>query len=249
MPTDQHYAKAPITEALIDLRVAYGQGISLEKLKRFGDEIKTEYPNEGSRDVFQGQITFETSAPTTQSSSRSTIGYIFHSPDRLQAVQARMDGFTFSRFAPYQNWSHLVEETKRLWSLFVRTAQPTGVLRVAVRYINQINLPLKSGGLRFEDYLRTFPAIGVEDDVELEQFLVRLVMPQKDLSAKLILTEALLPEQGNSIGVILDIDLFRENVELDVRSNDIWAILELFHERKNSYFEASITDASRELFA
>jgi uncharacterized protein (TIGR04255 family) len=248
MPTHRHYPKAPITEALIDFRVAYGQGISLERLKKFGAELKAEYPNESSRDIFQGQITFDVSAPAAQSSSRSTVGYIFHSTDGRQAVQVRLDGFTFSRFAPYQDWPHLVNETKRLWSLFVRMAQPTTVLRVAVRYVNQINLPVKEGGLRFEDYLRTFPAIGVGDDVELEQFLIRLVMPQKDLSARLILTEALLPQQGDSIGVILDVDLFREHVELDVRSADIWAILELFRERKNIYFEASITDASRELF-
>jgi uncharacterized protein (TIGR04255 family) len=160
-----------------------------------------------------------------------------------------MDGFTFSRFSPYQDWNHLVEETKRLWSLFVKVVRPTIVTRVAVRYINQINLPLKGGALRFEDYLRTFPASGLEENVELEQFFVRLVMPQKDIAAKLILTEALLPVQDGHIGVILDIDLFREHVALDVRSDEIWTILELFRERKNRYFEVSITDASRELFA
>ncbi len=248
MPTHRNYPKAPITEALIDLRVGYGPGMSLEMLKKFGAEIRGEYPNEGTRDLFQSHITLDPSAPATRS-SRSTIGYIFHSADRKQAVQARMDGFTFSRFPPYQDWHHLVDETRRLWGLFVRVVQPTAVLRVAVRYINQIDLPLKDGTLRFEDYLRTFPASGLDENVELEQFLVRLVMPQKDIAARLTLTEALLPPQGSYIGVILDIDLSRENVALDVRSGEIWDILELFRERKNRYFEASITDASRELFA
>jgi uncharacterized protein (TIGR04255 family) len=248
MPTRRHYTNAPITEALIDLRVTYGQGMSLEMLKRFGAEIRSEYPNEATRDLFRGQITLDPSAPAAHS-SRSTIGYIFHSADRRQAVQARMDGFTFSRFPPYEDWDHLVEETKRLWSLFVKVVRPVTVIRVAVRYINQIDLPLKEGSLRFEDYLRTFPASGVEENVELEQFYVRLVMPQKDIAAKLTLTEALLPPQGSHIGVILDVDLYRENVTLDVRSDEIWAILDSFRERKNRYFEASITDASRELFA
>ncbi|MGH9499470.1 MAG: TIGR04255 family protein [Terriglobales bacterium] len=248
MPIHRHYPNAPITEALIDLRVGYGQSISLETLKKFGAEIKSEYPNEATRDLFQSHITLDPSAPSARS-SKSTIGYIFHSGDRKQAVQARMDGFTFSRFPPYQDWHHLVNETKRLWGLFVEVAQPTTVLRVAVRYINQINLPLNKGALRFEHYLRTFPASGLEENVELEQFLVRLVMPQKDIAARLILTEALLPPQDAYIGVILDVDLSRENVALDVRSDEIWAILESFRERKNRYFEASITDASRELFA
>ena len=89
----------------------------------------------------------------------------------------------------------------------------------------------------------------VDEDISLEQFFLRLVMPQIDLAAKLILTEALLPPQGDRLGVILDIDLFRENVSINAESAEIWDILEAFRVRKNKYFEASITDAARELFA
>jgi uncharacterized protein (TIGR04255 family) len=244
----RHYPNAPITEALVDIRVNYAQGTTLEKLKKFGAEVRSQYPHENTRDVVQGKI--DLSGPNPQSqSSRATVGYIFHSADRRQAVQVRMDGFTFSRFAPYQSWDHLIDETKRLWGVFVTELEPTTVLRVAVRYINQINLPLGSGQLSFENYFSTLPRIDTDQDVPLEQFFLRLVMPQNDLHAQLILTEALLPQQGASLGVILDIDLFRENLELSVRSGEIWDILDKFRERKNKYFELSITDAARELFA
>jgi uncharacterized protein (TIGR04255 family) len=248
MVPEQPYPNAPITEALIDIRVAHQQGVSLEKLKKFGVEVRHEYPNESPRDILQGQIDFTLSNPQTQP-SRTTVGYIFHSVDRRQAVQARLDGFTFSRFAPYQDWYHLVDEARRLWSVFVAILEPTAALRIAVRYVNQINLPLKGGTLNFEDYLRTFPKIDINGNVLLEQFFLRLVMPQDDLSAQLILTEALLPPQGPSLGVILDIDLFRENLSLDVRGSEIWDMLGRFRARKNEYFEASITDTTRELFA
>jgi uncharacterized protein (TIGR04255 family) len=249
MTSSRPYPNAPITEALIDLRVSYDHGISLDKLKAFGDKINAQYPHSAPRDLLQGQITLVKGAEPQTRSSHTTTGYIFHSADRRQAVQARLDGFTFSRFSPYQDWQHLVMEARRLWALFVEALRPTMVIRVAVRYINQINLPLTAGALRFEDYMRTFPETALEEDVDLEQFFMRLVMPQKDLSAKLILTEALLPAHGEHIGVILDIDLFRENASLDVRSAGIWDILDEFRIRKNKYFEASITDAARELFA
>jgi uncharacterized protein (TIGR04255 family) len=229
--------------------VKYPAEISLERLKKFGSEIQKQYPNEAPRELLQGQISFGPAEPQTQS-TRTMLGYIFHSVDRRQAVQARLDGFTFSRFAPYEDWPRLLSETKRLWNLFVNLVQPSEVTRVAVRYINQINLPLRDGALRFEDYLRTFPEIkGLDEGVILEQFFVRLVLPQPDLDSKLVLTEALLPQQGDYLGVILDIDLFKENVTLDVRSQEIWGILEMFRSRKNKYFEASITDAARGLFA
>jgi uncharacterized protein (TIGR04255 family) len=82
MPIHPRYLKAPITEALIDLQVEYDSGVSLEKLKRFGAEIRDQYPNEATRDLLKGQITFAGPAPQSQS-SRTTMGYIFHSGQYL----------------------------------------------------------------------------------------------------------------------------------------------------------------------
>jgi uncharacterized protein (TIGR04255 family) len=247
MPNNRHYPHAPITEALIDFRVNYGRTISLANLKSFGTDVKREYPLESNRDLIQGQFDFKAAEPQVQS-SKATVGYIFHSADRRQAVQARLDGFTVSRLPPYQNWAQLRDETKRLWSVFREALRPESITRVAVRYINQINLPFEGGNLRFEDYLHAFPKMEVDEDILLEQFFMRLVMPQKDLNAKLILTEALLPPQDRHLGVILDIDLFRENVSIDAKSMETWDILEEFRNRKNRFFE-SITDATRKLFA
>jgi uncharacterized protein (TIGR04255 family) len=244
----RHYPRAPITEALVDLRVDYGRDVPLQELKRFGAAIRAEYPSEGTRNMVRSQITLDSIQQPHTQSSQTTLGYIFHSVDRRQAVQARTDGFTFSRFAPYQNWNQLTLQARQLWGLFVDSLEPKTVTRLAVRYINQINLPLRNGSLKFEDYLRTFPSIGVEDDVSLEQFFVRLVMPQVDLQAKLILTEALLPAKAEQVGVLLDIDLFRENMTLNSRSAEIWDILETFRDRKNTFFEASLTDDARRLF-
>jgi uncharacterized protein (TIGR04255 family) len=248
MPDHRRYPNAPITEALVDLRVHYDAGVSLEKLKAFGAEIKAQYPNENTRDVLQGEFRLE--GPQAQA-TRTTVGYIFHSEDRSQAVQVRLDGFTFSRFPKYRDWPHLIGETKRLWGIFSKMFRPRTVVRIAVRYINQINLPLnkQGSGLRFEDYLATFPEMrGFQEDIVLEGFFMRLVVPQADLSSKLIVNEALMPPQGDTIGIILDIDLFKENLELDANSPEIWDILDSFRDRKNNYFEASITDATRELF-
>ena len=67
--------------------------------------------------------------------------------------------------------------------------RPRTVVRIAVRYVNQLKLPLNKQGreLRFEDYLATFPEMrGFQGDLVLEGFFLRLVVPQADLSAKLI---------------------------------------------------------------
>ncbi len=245
MQVGRHYPRAPITEALVDLKVNFRDGISLDRLKGFGAKVKNSYPHEETREMVQAQLTMQGGAST----SRETLGYLYRSSDKLQAVQARRDGFTFSRFAPYETWEVLIAEARRLWTLFVEVTNPTEVQRVAVRYINHLLLPITSGRLKFEDYLRTFPVVGEGAGQDLEQFFVRLQLPQKDLGATLILTEALLPPQvPESVGVILDIDLFRDGTSLMPSSEEIWGILKTFRDRKNLYFEGSITDACRELF-
>ena len=250
MSPDIQYPHAPITEALIDLRVEYAKEMPLEQLKGLGTLIHAAYPHSDTRDFLQAEIQFGPGqSQPGASSTRKTVGYIFHAEDRRQAIQARVDGFTFSRFRPYENWAALKAEAQRLWTNFVSVTSPERVTRIAVRYINRLNLPLKGGQLKFEDYLRTFATIAGDSDQSLEQFFMRLVMPQVDLEARLVLTEALLPQESpDEIGVILDLDLSREGVSFSPQSGEIWDILDRFRERKNQYFEASITDAARELF-
>jgi uncharacterized protein (TIGR04255 family) len=118
LPAHRIYPKAPITEALVDLRVKYSSPMALDQLRKFGTVINSEYPYQGTREEFQGQFEFGAAEPRT-TSSRSAVGFIFSSRDRQQAVQARLDGFTFSRFVPYQHWNHLIREARRLWNIFV----------------------------------------------------------------------------------------------------------------------------------
>ena len=41
-------------------------------------------------------------------------GYIFASSDERQIFQARLDGFSFSRLAPYDRWETFRDEARRL---------------------------------------------------------------------------------------------------------------------------------------
>ena len=72
----------------------------------------------------------------SQSSAGGPDGYLFTSVDGRQVVQARLDGFTFSRLKPYDKWESLRDEARELWQHYVQIASPETVTRVALRYIN-----------------------------------------------------------------------------------------------------------------
>ncbi|MEO1401225.1 MAG: TIGR04255 family protein [Cyanobacteria bacterium J06635_1] len=244
MEISNHYLKAPITEALLDLRVTVPPDVNLSSLLKIYKSIDEEYPH------LENMLSFENNliaAPVlTNQTKTSFTGFRFWSSDRRQICQARLDGFTFSRLAPYKDWDTLRDEARRLWDIYREFTKPQKIQRVAVRYINRLDIPLPIQD--FSDYLRTIPQLSSDLPQELNDYLLQLRIPERDLGGWLSLREAILPTpiEENIVSIVLDIDLFCE-VDLQANSNEYWELLEKIRVRKNQVFEACITDKTREL--
>ena len=236
------YARSPLAEAIIDLRCRLDADASLDRLAGLHEGLRDDYPLRRDWMIVESRVTM---GPEVGAAARQRqLGYIFVSADERQAIQARLDGFTFSRFKPYDRWETFRDEAHRLWQIY-RSALPVETItRVAVRYINRLELPLPLAD--FKDYLRTVPEVSPDLPQALSGFLMRLEIPQPDMDATLLLTQALVePEKPNTVGVILDIDLFRE-YDTGVDDHEAWNFLERLRVRKNDVFEACITERTRE---
>jgi len=249
MPEPLRLRNAPITEAVLDIRVKLSPGISLELLERFQDSMKERYPTKRVRT--SGQVTVkmgkEGEPPVVQQSG-GPDGYLFTSQDGKQIVQARLDGFTFNRLKPYENWQALRDEARDLWRGYVRTTSPKAVTKIALRYINRIEIPLPMRD--FKDYILTTPEIAPQLPQGLNSFLMRLVIPEPKMQAYAIVTQTMEPIDSTSskLPLIFDIDVRRdESFEID--SSAMWSAFELLREFKNTIFFNSITDRAKELFS
>ncbi|MBD2298205.1 TIGR04255 family protein [Nostoc sp. FACHB-87] len=243
MQAQKHYSRAPITEALIDIQVQLPQEVKLEVLAQVYSSIQSEYPNFEEMLVFQGQMIAGASVEAT--ASQSQIGYRAFSKEQKQILQVRLDGFTFSRLAPYDCWETFRDEAKRLWSIYQSLTNPAAITRLAVRYINRLDIPLPVSDLN--NYLRTFPEVSSDLPQGLSGYFMQLQIPQEKLATMLVLNQALVPPPTpNFISILLDLDLF---LERDIPQNEIelWEIVEQMHEQKNKAFEACITEHTREL--
>ncbi len=167
MQTQKHYSRAPITEALIDIQAQLPQGIKLDVLAQVYSSIQTKYPKREEVLMVQGQMIVGESVGAT--ASQSQIGYVFFSNDQKQILQMRLDGFTFSRLAPYDSWEAFRDEAFRLWSIYQSLAHPQAITRLSIRYINRLDIPLPVGDLK--EYLRTFPEVS-SDYKKVSQVLV-----------------------------------------------------------------------------
>lgn len=243
-PSDRHYPKAPITEAVIDLRVQLPAGFATDDLKKVHLGEEKRYPTVEGLQAGIGQMQFR---PSISASARAKhIGFMFKSADDKQLYQAQTNGFTVSRLAPYQTWSQFCGETRRLWSIYRAVAKPAKVLRIALRYINRIDIPSPVADLK--DYLRTSPEVSPDLPQALSAYFMNLTFPVAEAQCEVRITQTIVaPEVPNIIPVLLDIDSYR-TLDLPSDSDDLWPIFEQLRHIKNNVFEACITDNSRKLF-
>lgn len=244
MPT--HYPNAPITEAIIDLRVTPAEAVDRARLKLNDDGVLPDYPKQEELVEAVGQMAV---GPRGGSASvqQTPIGWKFSSTDQKQIVQSRVNGFTFSRLAPYESWEPFRNEARRLWDVYRDKLNPQEVVRIAVRYINRIDLPGDSVDLK--EYFRTSPEIAPELPQQLEGYFMQLRFAYPNVSGHCLINQTIVPPaRENVISVVLDIDLFRSQ-DLPQIEDDIWTCFESLHTGKNAIFEACITDPTRRLFS
>jgi uncharacterized protein (TIGR04255 family) len=239
-----HLTRAPIKEALIDIRTRDGDPTpGWEEMLRA--ELGQQYPEIQpiKSTVFAFNFTSGTELQTT--SNESDAGVRLINLDRLYVAQFRKNGFTFSRLAPYETWESMRDEALRLWEIYVRLMRPINVTRIAVRYINQIDIPIPFND--FGDYLVCDPALPPELPQVLASFLMRYVIPAPNNDMVAIFTQSFEAPSLSHAPVIVDIDCIRD-VDLTVEENKCWGFLEELRLFKNSIFFGSITPKARDLY-
>jgi uncharacterized protein (TIGR04255 family) len=245
MPSTKRYSKSPIVEAIIDIQGEIPVVITGESLAAIGDDIKVSYPTRKDITQVAGTITAQglTAAP------QKLIGYRYDSSDGKYVLQARTNGFTLSRLAPYEYWDPFRDEAQRLWQLYKSVAKPLKLTRAAVRYINQVLLPGQA--IDMKDYFTTYPEISAALPQLMAQFAMQVVLPVPESEGiTLSLIQASLPiVDKNVLPINLDIDIYKATAAGFESDQEIWELLEQFREIRNSMFEGCITDKTRALFS
>ncbi len=236
--------KAPITEALIDIRVKLPSDFDVKNISAIYESIKNQYPETQERKI--SKVKFEPKAEEIVKSSRPEIdGYRYFSSDKKQIMQARLDGFTFSRLHPYIKWEELRNEAHRLWQFYKDITSPESITRVALRYINNLKIPMPIKD--FGDYLTAPPTVSEGLPQVVSSFLTRVVIHEPSVGANAIITQALEQIVTDVAPIILDIDVFKLEPR-GIEEKDAWEIIEKLRHFKNKVFFSSITDNLKEMY-
>lgn len=233
---------SPLTETLIDIRAQISSDTSIEHLEKMYEELKGDFPLKRKRTSFH----FELNADGSSNKNTAVNGYLFISEKTKKALQCRLDGFTFSKLKPYESWTALAEETKKRWEDFSSKTKPDLVSRLAVRFINLIEIPLEN--IELEDYFSNPPQIPKGLPQTLENFSHQMMIGfPNDVKAGIVLANQP-TNQKNAIQILFDIEVFKDVAIKPMMSNDMWSIIESLKDRANEVFFESLTEKTIGMF-
>jgi uncharacterized protein (TIGR04255 family) len=189
---------APIVEAVLEIVCDMPPDLDIAALQERAQEaFRPQYPK--VRTVLMREHHIETKA-LTQSRygvKHRVQGVQLVQDDEKQLVQVKTGGFSFHRLAPYSTLDDYLGEMERTWRLFVQLSSPVQVRLVQLRSINRLLLPMSSGQLALDEYLKTCSRLPDEDRFGLLGFLNQHEAVEKETGNRMnIVMASQLLDQG-----------------------------------------------------
>lgn len=236
-----HLKKAPIVEAVIDVRARASTAWESGTVGRQLREELARFPQ--IQDLAEVSQVVQV-APFPGASSIESAWTGLRAADSSKVLQMTRDGMLFSQLPPYGNWEQFAGEGLRIWSTFARVAKPADIARIGVRFINRI--PLPPGEMRVENYIYPAPATPLGLPLEHHNFFYQdtLGVPGDVFAINIIKT---IQVADGAVAVILDIDVFTLRPCVGGQ-DELGTRLKEMRWLKNKAFFGSITPAALELF-
>ena len=235
----QKYTNPPIKEAVFDFQVRGGNPFSQEAYQQF--------LNKSAGYTVAGKVQdINVSAEPEPIAKAELTGYRCAKEENTQIAQFKKTGFSFSRLTPYIGWDKSYEEVMRLWQIYCDIREPQTITRLAVRFINQFQI-----SDIFTDPSKYFKGY-VQYDKDISpiwnQISYKLLLSHNQGIKSCIISDALVNPHNSSVNVLLDIDVFSDGLALPAKEiSRVENIFKALREIKNTVFEKSITDKTREM--
>ena len=244
--TSPNYPRAPITEAVIQLRMA--ADVDMKALEKIQHRLKPAYPN--SQPLQNVQISLDNTGSQINV-VQNPQGFRLANDDQTDIVILSPRDITTARLPPYLGWEHLRAKTNTAWKEWKAATPRHPIERLGVRFINRIDIPIADDQLfNLQEYLNFYPNTAPITMAPMLGYLLQVTVPTFDpLSIATITTTTLGTAQiPKHHSLILDIDVSR-TADIPIIDDKLWPLIDQARIIKNDIFERCITEASRKLFA
>lgn len=224
--------RSPLKEALVDIQLR--DELPASVLSQF--KAPKGFPV--AKKMRQGQFQFKMDKDQpalAEVLAEGALGWRYETDDDSAVVLLRRNGMTYSIHKNYLGWDVLRQAARDVWREFLAASGTVNVSRLAVRYINAINIAM---GTDYDEYLTTAPRIPKAIPQVVNGFMQRVLVPFSEDAATAIITQTL---EMPSTFAVLDIDVFA-GCSLQGGSDDIWPTLDRLRSIADRVFFSSLTE-------
>ncbi len=221
---DEVFPDPAVREVSFEIRFPPRLRVNAE-LWKLQDRLVEQYPNVSTESVF------------VQPGGGVLNLSVFQNPTTGRCIKVSQENFIVA-FTKYTRFEDFKDEVAHKTGVFCETFGVTGLLRVGLRYVNNIGLPAAASTGLLLKYVRPFTDFDRVDIENVDQFLneVRL----RHFNHFVTLRGVLLPplQDGRRI-YVLDIDChsFAQHTQADIS-----ALLDRYHDSAQEFFLDHITD-------
>jgi uncharacterized protein (TIGR04255 family) len=147
---------------------------------------------------------------------------------------------------PYAGWDTFRGRIAAALKEYVGIANPSGVRKIGLRYINQITIPEPQPNVA--NYFSTPPSNVLPDELVIDNFLSRNEYIYQDEPIRVVLNFARTESPSEVSAYMLDIDLVWQWPAEPLSIESVMNKIDELRRRERIIFERLVTDQSRELF-
>lgn len=240
----RRYNNPPIIEALCELRFEPSLPWDLAIPGLVYERVRDDFRKRRQVRAFETSVS--ASPEGLEQQVRTTDRIQFLREDERALIQVGPDLLAVNHLKPYPTWQEFLPLIQTSFSAYCEAANPKGIRRIGLRYINRIEVPGPS--IEMEDHFLFYPFVGPNLPQEHGPFIVGIQIPYEGTRdvLRLQLTNAT-TETPDIVPVMLDLDYFLTKPgEVSLAAISEW--LEIAHGHVEEVFEACITDRLRQMF-
>lgn len=244
MALQRPLARPPIREAIVEVK---SEPVEMRRVNDLRDRLAPAFPVAKPFRLASVAMNLpdERRGAGSDPADPHQTGWRCESADGAEVALIRQDGVSFGRLAGYPGWDVFVDRFQTLWSAYVSEVRPIEVRRVALRYVNDLRLPVCEQ-FHFERFLTTAPRTPAGLAPEIADFLVQMTLPGGADGLQVAVTQATdsSARTATELPVIVDIDAsWDRSISVDERlPGRISDALGTLRELKNRVFFGLVTE-------
>lgn len=247
MTVRRKYRNPPITEAICEFRFEPGKAWDWTIPGLVYSKIKDEFPLKQQENALEISLTPK-EGKITQELTGSLSKMQFLREDKRAMVQVGPDLLSVNLFPPYSSWDHFQPLIAKNLQIYREEANPKGVRRIGLRYINKIQF--SSPSIELMDFFNFYPRIPEAVQQRHGPFAMRVMMlygeeGKEGDALNVRMGHLPLDEQGN-LAIALDLDYYLAK-QGEVNLDQVMEWVNIAHDNLEVMFEACMTDRARAL--